>query len=334
MGLLHLIRRVMIVGFFVFVYKQAGAIEEPGERLTVYNTNLSITIDALKIKGAASNANSCIIPFTLAGKLIVVQGRADTVQGNFILDTGAPDLVLNNTYFRNYIVSTSNTEQEASITGIGEQSKRITVKQFQLGTLSYSKTYADVLSLGHLEDARGLKILGLLGISLFKDCELMIDFENRQIHLYRISKKEKETYIHPLLATHPRVSVMPFELRENRILVDTKIGNKELQFVIDYAAESNVIDSRLPEKVLDSVRVTGRVLLTGTGSKKIEAATGDLSAITIGPMQFKKLPVIITNLENTCFGTLNCINGVLGHDFLSGYTLVFNFVTRKLYILY
>ncbi len=301
--------------------------------LPILNTEISISIDAIQQQPFASNINSCIIPFTLAGKLIVIQGRADSMQGNFILDTGAPNLVLNNTYFRNYIIATSNTDQEASITGIGEQAKRITVKQFQLGTLDYSRTIADVLSLGHLEDSRQIKILGLIGVSMFTDCELIIDFQQRQIHLYRMSRKERNTYIHPMLAAHPKVTEMPFELRENRILLSTKIAGRNLQFAVDYAAESNVIDSRLPEKILDSIDVTGRVLLTGTGSKKIEAITGTISGISVGDLQLRGMPVVITNLENTCFGTLMCINGVLGYDFLSGYTLVFNFVRRKLYIL-
>jgi hypothetical protein len=103
--------------------------------------------------------------------------------------------------------------------------------------------------------------------------------------------------------------------------------------VIDYAAESNIIDSRSPVRILDSISITGRVLLSGAGSRKIEAISGEIPLISVGTLQVRGLPVIITNLENTCFGNSNCINGVLGHDFLSRYVLVFNFVRRRLYIL-
>src|SRR5688572_18242942 len=42
------------------------------------------------------------VSFSRVGNLILVQGRADTTTGNFILDTGCPHLVLNLTYFRHY----------------------------------------------------------------------------------------------------------------------------------------------------------------------------------------------------------------------------------------
>ena len=74
----------------------------------------------------------------------------------------------------------------------------------------------------------------------------------------------------------------PIEIYENKILAYLYIAGKKLRFVIDTGAESNVLDSRLPNKVFDSVVVTGRVLLSGSGNKKIEALSGDLKNMTMG----------------------------------------------------
>ena len=207
------------------------------------------------------------------------------------------------------------------------------MKTFKLGTINYYNAEADLLNLGAIEKARGVKILGLLGVSLFKQCELIIDYEKGVIHLRHISKKEKKTYKHAMLSNPAMYSEHPFILRDNRIVVQAKLAQKKLQFVVDYAAESNVIDSRLPGSVLDSVQINGRILLTGAGYKKIEAITGAISGFTISGLQPKELPIIIMSLENTCFSNDACINGVLGFDFLSRYRLVFNFVTSKLYVL-
>ncbi len=54
----------------------------------------------------------CTIPFTRAGNLILIQATVDTVQGNFILDTGAPNLVLNLTYFRKYPNRETDAQEE------------------------------------------------------------------------------------------------------------------------------------------------------------------------------------------------------------------------------
>jgi hypothetical protein len=102
--------------------------------------------------------------------------------------------------------------------------------------------------------------------------------------------------------------------------------------VIDCAAESNVLDSRLPDKIFDHVVITRRVLLAGAGNKKVEALYGDLKDMKIGDQEIGTLPVLITNLENTCFSGTGCIDGILGFDFLSLHKIGFNFVNRKMYI--
>ncbi|NQX92801.1 MAG: hypothetical protein HRT74_11885 [Flavobacteriales bacterium] len=43
------------------------------------------------------------LPLIRAGKLLLIEAEVDGVKGNFIFDTGAPYLVLNETYFRNVV---------------------------------------------------------------------------------------------------------------------------------------------------------------------------------------------------------------------------------------
>jgi hypothetical protein len=280
-----------------------------------------------------SDTSSCIIPFTRAGKLILVKGRADTTEGNFILDTGSPNLVLNTTYFRDYPLTEGSQGEQTNINGRGDRALRTAVKSFRLGTFTYHYAEADLVNLGHIENSKGTKILGLLGVSLFKQCEIIIDYEKNLIYLHHIGRKERNTYQHAMLADPKNYHSYPIDIKDNRILIKTDMANRSLQFVIDYAAETNIIDSRLPEKILDSVDISGRIILTGAGSKKVEALSGILNSFRLPGLDVGTLPVIITNLENTCFGQENCINGVLGYDFLSRYKLGFNFIKRKMYIL-
>jgi hypothetical protein len=280
-----------------------------------------------------SDTPSCIIPFTRIGKLILVQARADNMVGNFILDTGSPQLVLNTTYFRDYPLIYANEEVQTTITGNAAMVERTMIGHFTLGTLHYSRAEADLANLGHIESSRGIKILGLLGVALFKKCELIIDYQKNEIHLHLINNKEKKYYKHELLKDDSKFLTFPFDLKDNRILIKSSFSKKNIQFVIDYAAESNIIDSRLPSYVLDSIQINGRVLLAGVGTKKIEALTGDFNGFKLGTLHVAPLPVIITNLDNTCFGATDCIDGVLGYDFLSRYQVVFNFVLQKMYVL-
>jgi hypothetical protein len=169
-------------------------------------------------------------------------------------------------------------------------------------------------------------------MDLFKNCEMIIDYEKNLIYLHRISKKEAKDYKHELLQDPSTYHTIPIDLMDNRITVQTELAGKKLKFVIDCAAESNVLDSRLPNKIFEKVTVTGRVMLSGSGDKKVEALYGNLAALKIGEDQVSALPVLITNLEKTCFSYMGCIDGILGFDFLSLHRIGFNFVTHKMYI--
>ncbi|MCW3110345.1 MAG: hypothetical protein JWQ09_4851 [Segetibacter sp.] len=314
------------------IYVNKPTIVNKHEITSWNNSQHSISIEGLQDPILKADTATCTIPFTRIGKLILLKGKADSTEGNFVLDTGAPYPVLNSTYFRDVEPLYNHDEMQSDINGQGDLSKKTMLKKFQLGTFTYFKVETDLLNLGHIENTRGVKILGLLGVSLFKECELVIDYEKSLIYLHHIDRKERKTYKNEMLNDPAKYTEHDFTLKDNRIIIQTKLAEKKMQFVIDYAAESNIIDSRLPGSVLDSIQITGRILLSGTGFKKVEAITGAMSGFTVGKLEPKELPVIITSLENSCFGNDMCINGVLGYDFLSRYRMVFNFVTRKLYV--
>lgn len=279
----------------------------------------------------SSDSTSCVLPFSRAGNLILLQARADTTQGNFIFDTGAPHLVLNITYFRNYPATVHADADQNSVTGAGPAVVRTSVRELSLGTLSYARTEADLVNLGHIENNKGVRILGLLGMELFRRCVLIIDYEKSLIYLHRLGKKESE-YTNELLADTASYSSFPIELTDSRIVATALMGGKKLKFMIDSGAESNLLDSRLPDKVFEQVEITGRILLSGAGEGKVEALQGILAHFSIGGRELGNLPVVITNLEKTCVSENGCIDGMLGYDFLSLHKIGFNFVTRKMYI--
>ncbi len=279
-----------------------------------------------------SDSIDCIIPFTRVGNLMLIKGRADTTEGNFILDTGAPGLILNVTYFRNYPSSSSADPGQGGITGSVTSADPTTLQQLSLGPLRYYRIEADRINLGHIENSKGVKILGLLGMQLFKRFEMIIDYERSIIHFHLINKKESSTYQHQQLKDTSAYNIFPIDLLDNKILTYGYIAGKKLTFLIDTGAESNVLDSRLPNKIFENIAITGRILLAGTGSKKTEALAGNLRNMRIGKLDIGVLPVIVTNLEKMCFAYDRCLDGMLGFDFLSMHKIGFNFVKRKMYI--
>jgi hypothetical protein len=279
-----------------------------------------------------SDSPSCIIPFSRAGNLIVIKARADTIEGNFILDTGAPKLVLNMTYFRDYPSTAETQEGSGGITGSVGGSVPTEISKLSVGPIRYSRVEADRINLGHIENSKGLKIIGLLGMQLFKQFEMIIDYEKGLIYLHLITKKESRTYKSEMLKDTSTYSEFPIDIMENKLITYAHVGGKKLTFIIDSGAESNVLDSRLPDNIFENVTITRRMMLSGSGREKVEALYGDMRNMHLGNRDMGVLPVIVTNLEKMCFSYDKCLDGMLGFDFLSLHKIGFNFVTRKMYI--
>lgn len=272
------------------------------------------------------------ISFTRAGNLILIRGVADTTEGNFILDTGAPNLVLNITYFRDYPTTYIPDAEQTSITGSTPTLSKTKLERLVVGNQQYHRVEADLANLGHIENSKGVKILGLLGLDLFRQYEMVIDYERNQIYLQRIARKKSSSYRNVQLKDESAYTVVPIELMDNRIVATIMLGGRKLKFVIDCAAESNVLSSKLPDQVFEYVSITGRTMLGGASNTKVEALKGNMKGLKIGGHDFATLPVVVTNLEKTCFAYAGCIDGVLGFDFLVLHKIGFNFVTRKMYI--
>jgi predicted aspartyl protease len=298
----------------------------PGRNVQRFTFQNKESTDPFVIAGSSN----CIIPFSRAGNLIIIKAKVDTTEGNFILDTGAPGLVLNLTYFRNY-PATIKEGESGGATGTATSVMQTLADSLIFGEIKYFKVESDLLNLGHIENSKGIKILGLLGMSLFKKFEMIIDYENNLIYLHHIQKKEKG-YQNEMLRDNTAYSTYSIEIFENKILTYLYSGGKKLRFVIDTGAESNILDSRLPGTVMNNVTISRRVLLTGSTNQKVEALYGDLKNATMGKESLANFPVLITNLERMCYSYNTCINGMLGFDFLSLHKIGFNFVTGKMYI--
>ncbi|MES2647260.1 MAG: pepsin/retropepsin-like aspartic protease family protein [Bacteroidota bacterium] len=276
------------------------------------------------------DTTATIIPFNRAGNLIIIKAKADSIEGNFILDTGAPGLVLNLTYFRHYQLTAA--DDRGSVTGLIGTAQETIINSFSFGEESYVRQHADLVNLGHIEDRKNIKIIGLIGVSFFKQSELIIDYEKSLIYMWPVITKKTNTYRNPMLTDTNSYSIVPIEIVENKIVAYTKLAGRKLKFIIDTGAEANVLDTRLPNKIFENVTISRRTSITGTGNRKIEALYGNIKNMKIGNIELGALPIVVTNLENACITNMCCVDGMLGFDFLSLHKIGFNFVKREMYI--
>lgn len=274
--------------------------------------------------------DSVIIPLKRAGNLFLIEGIVDGERGNLVFDTGANGLVLNATYFRNHLKTGEISSN--GITGSVGQVSQVKVDHIEFAGLKYTDLKADMTNLGHIENRRNIKIIGLIGFGMLRSLEIVIDPENSLLKLFRIDKNGERT-------TKSRTAfrsdyTQKMTIRDNIILLEGNIGSKSLWFCFDTGAETNAINSYANKKVLNTLTITRRTELKGASSPGTEVLFGRMNDFSFGPRQIKDMETVITDMSalSTAYGTT--IDGMLGFSFLKHGIVRINFEKKEFGIRY
>lgn len=271
------------------------------------------------------------IPLKRVGNLFLLEATVDSLHGNFILDTGAPHLILNQTYFRN-----AKTGDALAASGIGSNSVavlRYNTDSLRIGELLFNNVSADVIPLGHIENIRGAKILGLIGTGIFYNMEIELDAENNTLQIYKTDKQGNR-----LESSHSGMPVIPdlhipMQVFNDVLLLEGIVNGKKLRFVLDTGAEINLLDKDVPKKVMEQFQLTTRQNIGGSTNSKIEVLNGRLEKLHMGEKVFVNMPFALTSLGNLQEVYGIPINGILGYDFFASGRVIIN-MKKKLFIMY
>jgi len=271
------------------------------------------------------NIDSVIIPLKRAGRLFLIEAKVGDETGNLVFDSGANGLVLNSTYFRNHIKSGGSTP--TGVTGAVGAVEQIFVNRIEFADLSYKNITCDITNLGHIENRRDVKILGLIGFSMMRKLEIVIDARNNQLKLFRIDTKGKR--LNSSLPEFKADHIQKIEGNTNILFLKGKISGKVLNFCFDTGCETNVICSDCNRSIMNTLTITGRSGLTGAGSAGSEVLFGRMNDFTIGEKHIPNMDTVITNLSALSEGYGTKIDGMLGYNFLEQGIICINFVKRQ-----
>lgn len=267
-----------------------------------------------------TEADSITLPIKRAGRLLMVEANIDGEAGNFIFDTGATSVVLNKTYFREHVVN--DNLKSNGITGDVDKVEGITIDRITISDLSFKRVTANLANLGHIENRRGIKILGLFGFNLLRNFEIVIDINNGNMHLYKIDKKGNRLRTGPVFKPD---YIQKFEVSHNVVFVKGMIAGKDLRFCFDTGAETNVISTSAPKTVLQTVSITRKSSLQGAGSTSNQVLFGTMNDFIFGSTQLAPMETIISSMDNLNDAYEVHIDGMLGFNFLTKGIICINF---------
>jgi hypothetical protein len=264
------------------------------------------------------------VPIKRAGTLIIVEAQLDTMIGNFILDTGAPGLVLNETYFRDL---PHDSEKDAGgITGAAH-AFTTTVHNLDILDLHYSRLTADVTDLSRIENTKGVKVLGLLGTRLFSKLAITVDLFNNVLYIHKPDEKGDITTAERVF-DHPDMKT-DFKLLNDVMFIKGSINESEMWFAFDTGAECNLLDHENFKKLARKMRVVSQQTLTGVGGTKYENAYAVFDNLVVGNYLFKHNRIMFTRLEEMGKAYNNTVDAILGHDFFARGIFTINFVKKE-----
>ncbi len=115
------------------------------------------------------------------------------------------------------------------ITGGDNQVYHKHVDSLIIQDLYFTSLNADLVNLGHIEDARNVRILGLLGANLFFNMEMEIDVRNSVLYLYKIDADGNRQHSSDDSATHHDLQ-LPIEVENNIMFINAVSNTKKLRF--------------------------------------------------------------------------------------------------------
>lgn len=290
----------------------------------------SIVLSGLPVRDpiAETEAQQIVIPLKRAGNLFLIEAVVDSIVGDFIFDTGAPYLVLNQNYFRQLLPLSTIT---ASGVGNSNQATRAQIQSLTFSGVHYRDVEVDLTDLSQIEDSRNFRLLGLLGTNLFTDFHVEVNVVTRQMTLTRLDVSGNPVNTSPdsLVATHAPDLCAPFLYCDQKVMMNVTVSGKKLNWMLDTGAETNVADVLSGKKVLNDFIVLRRSSLSGTAGVSQDVLTGILPELSVGKQEFQMQQTIVTSMRELNEACSMYIDGVLGYSFLSQGVYTLNIRKRE-----
>ncbi|MBL7805166.1 MAG: aspartyl protease family protein [Saprospiraceae bacterium] len=270
------------------------------------------------------------VPFTLTGTLITVRARVDTTEGNFFFDTGASGLLLNSRYFQDQAEGPGHSSA-GGVTGRVRVLGAIQVDTFGLDNLVAADIRAELLDLSHIENAKKVDLMGIIGFEVFQDYEVLFDYAAFRLVLIRINKKGVPLTPLPEWEYQLRES-FPISVAGHVAVVNIRFPRTPaLRFALDSGAEQNMIDNRAGDRFLkENFEIGKRIKLRGAGKKSIEVLSGKLLNVRLDSLSFRPMATLLANLNEINKTYETEVDGILGYEFLSQYPVSVNYKKRRL----
>lgn len=291
-----------------FIFNENNLLDE----LSIFKMEVKTMNNKTKVE---KNSQDVIeIPFTMAGNLIAINIILNGKNRTFILDSGAPRVILNSKYISKNDTNKTTISSSKGVSGNISGMDIEKVEQLNFSGIQLNDQEVITLNLSHLEESLDTEIYGLIGYELIKDYDVIFDYENLKLTLINPDVFEKYKSENLSNNTLHRVS---FNLEGHIPVIKAQIGDKTLTYGIDCGAEANLISNDLYLPLKKHIKRIKKSELLGADNKPKKVKKGKVHKTKIGNKIFKNLNTIFSDISHLNEGYKLKLDGLIGYEVLS-----------------
>jgi len=242
-------------------------------------------------------------PIKLISGLLVSEATIEGKKVNVIFDSGAPGLVLNSKY---YTTDQPNSSDEyVGINGSFNCQSRL-VKNWSWMDAKYRQTSAILSDLSFLENGLNEEIHALVGLSVFSDYYVSLDFDHMTVTLSKKIDLDKQ-------------DIIRFQYVDQLPVITCQINGEKKILGLDTGSEINYLFSISAEEKSSLLHYATPVLVVGTENKQDLKYSANMDVTLNGEAYFSSF---IIDKEEVPEFHHNSFDGFLGLEFLDQFNII------------
>lgn len=281
---------------------------------------LKIPARPLGLETISTGNNNTLYPFELVRGMVYVEAQLNGQVGQYILDTGAPYVVVN--------AKPQGNEDSAKAHSIAQpvDVAYSSAKSFDFAGHSKRNITLLQLDISHIERAAKRNLAGLIGYEEFKDGELYLNYPGRQMGVLQAGHNRLHRTSKPLYS-------IPFRLEGHLPVIDIRVGAQVLRLGIDTGAGANILDP-LSASMIDAAFITS---LPSEQVQGLDQQINEVSSITLHGLRVQETALgsssfLLSDLSALRQNSDIQLDGLLGYTFLQSYKLSIDYVQGLLHI--
>ena len=290
-----------------------------GGLLVVLEVIAQPPIALVDVNAAATETHNFIfqessVGFDVRAGLIFVKATLDGITGSYVLDTGAPGLVINQ-------IPQGESELEGrGVTG-PMAVEEIEVDQFQLGNAQFNQLKAYKIDLSYLEKRLLCEIDGLIGYEVLRKMEIVLDYPNQTV-----------TFLPGFasLTGERSDAFFPFNLVNHIPVLEARLGKRKIFLGVDTGAGANVLNKHLGKPYQTKNSKQKHVRGVDRKIRKTAVVQAPIDINGLGPEK-QGQEYWLLNLSQLRSDLDHSIDGLLGFPFLKGGKWSIDYGAQRIY---